>query len=129
MLVGIMSREVRRTSQKTIEEFHYKLVTMTNTTFSNSSSLLDDVLKNTVMDPEVFSTLEVDNAVEFFGVEKNAMKVHLYYLFSSIMVLCVTVIILFVAELIYFRTFGGLIFGHVNHYNNEVEQIMKDIRI
>ena len=45
---------------KTIEEFHEDFVIMANSTLSNSS-LFDDVLKNTVMDPEAFSTLEVDN--------------------------------------------------------------------
>ena len=112
---------------KTIEEFHQDLVAMTNSTLSNSS-LFDDVLKNTVMDPEAFSTLEVDNAVEFFGVEKNAMKVHLYYLVSSFVALCVTLVILFVTEFIYFRTFGALIFGRTSDSGNDLENIMKDIK-
>ena len=112
---------------KTIEEFHEDFVIMTNSTLSNSS-LLDDFFKNTVMDPEAFSTLEVDNAVEFFGVEKNVMKVHLYYLVSSIVALCVTLIILFVTEFIYFRVFGALIFGRTSDSGNEVENILKDIK-
>ena len=112
---------------KTIEEFHEDFVIMTNSTLSNSS-LLDDFFKNTVMDPEAFSTLEVDNAVEFFGVEKNVMKVHLYYSVSSIVALCVTLIILFVTEFIYFRVFGALIFGRTSDSGNELENILKDIK-
>lgn len=114
---------------KTIDEFQYGIVTVTNTTFSNSSLLLlDDVFNNTIVDPEVFSTLEVDDAVEFFGVEKNAMKVHLYYLVSTIVTLCVTLIILFITEVIYFCTFGRVLFGHKVH-SNKMEQIMGDIKI
>lgn len=113
---------------KTIDEFQYGLVTVTNATFSNSS-LLQDVLNNTVLDPEVFSTLEVDDTVEFFGVEKNAMKVHLYYLVSAIVTLCATLIILFITEVIYFCTFGRVIFGHMIHYDTQTEQIMRDIKV
>lgn len=112
---------------KTIDEFQYDLVTMAKTTFSNSS-LLDDGLNNTVLDPEVFSTLELDDAVEFFGVEKNVMKVHLYYMVSTIVTLCVTLIILFITEVIYFCTFGRVLFGHTVH-SNKMEQIMGDIKI
>ena len=114
---------------KTIEEFHYNMVIMTNTTFSNSSMLLDDVLKNTVIDPEAFSTLEVDDAVEFFGVEKSEMRLHLYYMVSTLVTLCATLIILFITEVIYFCTFGRLIFGHEINSYNKVEQIMKDIKV
>lgn len=113
---------------KTIDEFQYGIVTVTNTTFSNSSLLLDDVLNNTIVDPEVFSTLEVDDAAEFFGVEKNVMKVHLYYLVSTIVAFCVTLIILFITEVIYFCTFGRVLFGHTVH-SNKMEQIMGDIKI
>lgn len=112
---------------KTIDEFQYGIVTVTNTTFSNLS-LLDDVLNNTIVDPEVFSTLEVDDAAEFFGVEKNVMKVHLYYLVSTIVTLCVTLIILFITEVIYFCTFGRVLFGHTVH-SNKMGQIMRDIKI
>lgn len=112
---------------KTIDEFQYGIVTVTNTTFSNLS-LLDDVLNNTIVDPEVFSTLEVDDAAEFFGVEKNVMKVHLYYLVSTIVTLCVTLIILFITEVIYFCTFSCVLFGHTVH-SNKMKQIMSDIKI
>lgn len=112
---------------KTFDEFQYGIVTVTNTTFSNLS-LLDDVLNNTIVDPEVFSTLEVDDAAEFFGVEKNVMKVHLYYLVSTIVTLCVTLIILFITEVIYFCTFGRILFGHTVH-SDKMEQIMRDIKI
>ena len=113
---------------KSIDEFQYEIVTMSKTTFSNSSLLLDDVLNNTIVDPEVFSTLEVDDAAEFFGVEKNVMKVHLYYLVSTIVAFCVTLIILFITEVIYFCTFGRVLFGHTVH-SNKMEQIMRDIKI
>ena len=71
---------------------------------------------------EAFSTLEVDNAVEFFGVEKNVVKVHLYYLVSPIVALCVTLVILLVTEFIYFRTFGTLIFGRTSYSGNDLER-------
>lgn len=113
-----------------INEFNDVFVTMANTTLPNSSLLLlDDVLKNTAVDPAVYSTLEVEDAAEFFGVEKNAMKVHLYYLVSSVVALCVILVILFITEFIYFRTFGGLIFGHVSVLHGEVStNTMKEIK-
>lgn len=69
-----------------------------------SSSVSTDV-------PSVEFTL-LNHIVDTFDVERQLVNNVLFYLAIFFFTMCTIIVILFIIELVYFRTFGTLIFGH-----------------